>query len=251
MNKFLRNHLLFEDDDLIFVDKPPGLLSVADRFDSEKPHLFRILRGYYPEVYPVHRLDQNTSGVIVFAKSKEIQRSLSELFEAKQVKKEYIALCDNTPPEAQGFIDQPIKENARKKGSYIVSDLGKKALTHYEVVKSWSLHSLLKVSIMTGRTHQIRVHLGYIGCPLMVDPAYGARSEFFLSTIKKKKVNLKKGEDEQPLLHRTPLHAHSISFQIDEDQKAYNIKSELPKDIKAMIYQLDKRFSSEQREIIS
>ena len=242
MHKYLRENILYEDKDLVFIDKKAGTLSVPDRFDSTKIHLKGILQTAYAEIYPLHRLDQYTSGVIVFAKNAETHRKCSELFANREVRKEYMGLCINDPPEQNGVIDAGIKENQSKRGTYSVSDLGKSAITEYEMVKSWPGCSLLKLSIKTGRTHQIRVHLAYLGCPLLVDPTYGYYSEYFLSSIKRKKVNLKKGEFEKPLLTRTPLHASLLSFKNPNDGNILEIESKLPKDIRAICYQLDKRY---------
>ncbi len=245
MNKYLKTNTLYEDPNFIFINKTPGLLSISDRFDSKKAHIKGILLTEYEEIFPLHRLDQYTSGVMVFAKNAEAHKKCSELFEARKITKEYAALCLNRPEQDKGIIDTPIAENNTKRGTYTLSDRGKQATTEYEVIGTWPNYSLLKLSIKTGRTHQIRVHLSYKGCPLLVDPVYGYYSEYYLSAIKRKKVNLKKGEKEKPLLTRTPLHATLLSFRNPIDGKILEVRSELPKDIKAVCYQLDKRYGGE------
>ena len=192
VNKYLKENILYENADYIFINKKAGLLSIPDRFDANKSHLKRILLTEYPEIFQLHKLDQNTSGVMVFAKNGEALRQCSKLFEARKFTEEYMALCINRPPEDKGIIEQPIKENRAKRGSYLISNLGKAAHTEYEILHEWKSHCLLKLSIKTGRKHQIRVHLAYIGCPLLVDPVYGHYTEYYLSSIKKKKVNVKK-----------------------------------------------------------
>ncbi len=242
MNKYLRTNILLEDDQFVFINKEPGLLSIPDRFDSEKVNLKSMLRQQFGDIYTVHRLDLDTSGVIVFAKNAKAHADLSSLWQENKVHKKYVAITSNIPLSVSGTIDAPLREHKTKRGTYTVSDLGKESKTDYEVVQSWnSSYALLELVLHSGRTHQIRVHLAYIGCPLMVDPTYGYQSKFFLSSIKKKKVNLGKGMTERPLLKRTPLHASLLKFKLPKG-KSYEVKSELPKDIKAIKYQLDKRY---------
>ena len=244
MNKYLKTNILSEDDDFVFINKEAGLLSIPDRFDHEKINLKSMLKAAYGEIFTVHRLDLNTSGVMVFAKHAESHAAISALWQNGEVQKKYHALTTNVPSSQAGTIEASIKEHTTKRGTYIVSNLGKESITDFEVIKSWEGYAFLELTLKTGRTHQIRVHLAYIGCPLMVDPTYGYQSEFYLSSIKKKKINLKKGMIEKPLLRRTPLHAFSLSFK-ESNGKFYQINCPLPKDIKAIKYQLNKRFGGQ------
>jgi RluA family pseudouridine synthase len=248
VNKYLRTHILLEDDDFIFVNKKAGLLSIPDRFDAEKANLKTMLQNEYGEIFTVHRLDLNTSGIIVFAKNAEAHSDISTIWQENKVHKEYIAITANIPPSETGTIEAPIREHKTKKGTYVVSNLGKECRTDYKVLHSWeNSYALLQMALHSGRTHQIRVHLAYIGCPLVVDPTYGYHSEFYLSSIKKKKVNIKKGMEERPLLSRTPLHASFLKFEIPGQDK-YEVRSDYPKDIKAIKYQLDKRYGAKTNE---
>jgi len=240
VNKFLKNNILKEDNDYVFINKVSGLLSVPDRFDADIPNLKAMLREHYGEIYVVHRLDRDTSGVIVFAKNEIAHKALSEHWQENKVTKNYIAITANIPPSDLGIIEAPIAEIQSKKGNYAVSNLGKAAVTHYEIKETFGEYALLDIRLETGRTHQIRVHLAYIGCPLVVDPAYGYQDAFYLSSIKKKKINLKKGMVERPLVSRTPLHACHLSFSLSG--KDYSVEAPIPKDIKALRYQLEKRY---------
>jgi len=242
--KYLKTNILYEDEYFVFINKESGILSIPDRFDQNKIHLKGLLMSFYPEIYVLHRLDQNTSGLMVFAKTAEAHKIGSEIFESRDIVKEYMALTINCPSQLNGSIVEPIIEHKNKKSTYVVSELGKESHTDYEVQESWGDFAYIKLRIQTGRTHQIRVHLAYIGCPLIVDPVYGYYSEYFLSSIKRKKVNIKKGQFEKPLLTRTPLHASRISFVHPLTQKLYNVECPIPKDIKAVKYQLDKRYNS-------
>ena len=242
MNKYLRSNIIHEDEELIFVNKTAGILSIPDRYDQNIPNLKSILSDYCQNIFVMHRLDKDTSGITVFAKTEEAHKSISEQWQNNGVEKTYLAITSNIPSSETGTIEAPIQEHQSKKGTYVVSNLGKPSTTHFEVVSTFGEYALLKLKIDTGRTHQIRVHLSYIGCPLLVDPVYGYQSQFFLSSIKKKKMNLKKGMEERPLLSRTPLHASSLQFKLPLNNQTYSVKSELPKDIRAIQYQLEKRF---------
>ncbi len=122
----------------------------------------------------------------------------------------------------------------------LISAKGKQAHSRYRVIDFFASYSLIEVELLTGRTHQIRVHLQSIGHPLLVDPFYGNRSEFKLSSLKGRKFNLKKGTEERPLLDRAPLHAHRLAFVHPVSGEKLTFSSEMPKDMRATINQLRK-----------
>lgn len=232
--------VLFEDDDLIALNKPSGLLTIPDRFDPELPSLKTILSQQYENLFIIHRIDKDTSGLIVFAKNAAAHKYYSQLFEARSVEKKYWALVHGQMSSPSGTFDQPIGEHFQVKGKMAVSRKGKPAVTHYEVVETFQSYSWLRLSIETGRTHQIRVHLQDAGHPVVCDPLYGTDAPLLLSSIKKKKFKLSKDtEEEQPLLNRLALHAFSLGFQNQRDEKVL-IEAPLFKDMVATLKQLEK-----------
>lgn len=232
--------IIHQDDQIVVVEKPAHLLTIPDRHDADLPSLVHLLsRRTKQTILPVHRLDKPTSGLLVFAKTKTAQRQLSQQFEQRLVQKIYLALVEGRPREPQGDIKAALAPHPTKPGRMMVSVKGKAAHSKYEVVDFFGDYSLLQVDLLTGRTHQIRVHLQSIGHPLLVDPFYGSRSELKLSSLKRN-YQLKKGTEERPLLSRVPLHAHKLHFQHPENGNELTFTSELPKDMRATIQQLKK-----------
>ena len=232
--------ILYEDEHLIVVDKPADVLTVPDRHDPDLPNLKHLLAERHGTIIPVHRLDRPTTGALVFARTPEAHRALSMQFEGRQVEKVYLALVDGVPDPQEGEIDEPIAPHPAKVGRMMVSSRGKFARTDYKVMETFGKFSLVGVQIFTGRTHQIRVHLAYLGHPLIVDPLYGKREGFLLSEIKGRRYNLGKHETERPLLTRVPLHASRLGFHHPVTEEWMHYTVDLPKDMRAMINQLSK-----------
>ena len=231
--------ILYEDDHLIALNKPAGLLSIPDRFLTNKPNLKSLLEKKYGEIYVLHRLDHNTSGVIVFAKTAESHADLSLQIENQKCKKEYWALTYK-PQLESGEINAPIAESLKNRGFYKVHDRGKKAISKYQTIQTWQRYALLSLELITGRTHQLRVHLKYIGAPLLTDDKYSNSKEFFLSEIKR--INRKREDIERPLLKRSSLHARRFECQHPVSGETLVFLAPLFKDMKAVISQLVKRY---------
>lgn len=219
------------------MNKPAGMLSVPDRTQSEIS-LKDILIEKYGTIFTVHRLDKETSGIILFAKDEISHKYLSKAFEEKTVEKYYVGLVHGTPPQS-GTIDGPIMEHPVQKGLMIVNRKGKPSLTDYELQESFGKYSLVKFRIHTGRTHQIRVHAKNIGYPIACDPLYGDGKPILLSSIKKKYNLSKNEEEERPILNRVALHSYQLKFT-DADGNAFDLVAELPKDIRALVQQMKK-----------
>ena len=209
-------NIVFEDDWLLVVNKPAGIAihpSVLHYSDS----LCNGIRFYFDKIglkkkiRPVNRLDLNTSGLVVFAKCEYIQECLINQMKKNQFKKEYLAVCDGIFDEKSGTINLPI---ARKENSIIercISENGQTAITHYEVLKEFDNYSLVKCSLETGRTHQIRVHMSAIGHPLLGDSLYGSISD---------------------LINRQALHCYNLQFIHPVYNNDLNFFGDLPNDFK-------------------
>lgn len=229
--------ILFENDDMVVLNKPAGLLSIPDRFGKEAS-LKSMLQEKYTTIFTVHRLDKETSGLILFAKTALAHQQLSALFEGRTIEKKYLGLVIGHPAQ-NGSIDQAIMEHPGKKGQMVTHAKGKAALTSYEVIKYYKNFAWLSFQIHTGRTHQIRIHSQHIGNPIVSDDMYGDGKKLLLSTIKKKNFKLSKiEEEERPLLARQALHAYSLQFEFNE--KLFQFQAPLPKDLTATLKQLDK-----------
>ncbi len=228
--------ILFENDDVIAINKPPGLLSIPDRQGKELS-LKELLLRRFSSIFVVHRLDKFTSGVIVFAKNAEAHKNLSRQFEDRLTEKYYVGLVHGTLKEEKGIIESSLMEHPSQKNKMIVHAKGKPALTGYEVLEAFQSYAWLKFRLHTGRMHQIRVHMQSLGNSLVCDDIYGNGAPLLLSGIKSKYKLSKNAEEEQPLLSRLALHSFSLSFQLNA--KMY-VEAQPPKDLRAVLQQLRK-----------
>jgi len=231
--------LIFENDDFIVLNKPSGLLSIPDR-EGKEISLKKLLQGKYDPIFTVHRLDKDTSGVIVFAKNKETHKNLSLQFEEKQTEKIYVGLVTGSLINKKGSIDASIAEHPVKKGLMIIHRKGKEALTTYEVKEDFGIYSWMQFQIHTGRTHQIRIHMKHIGHPVVCDELYGDGQPILLSSIKRNYKLSKEVEEERPILNRLALHAFKLKFK-GRDRTTNEFEAPVPKDLRATLQQLAKR----------
>lgn len=232
--------ILYEDDDLVIINKPAGMLVIPDRFNAEIPSLGRMLETKLGQkIWIVHRLDRGTSGTICFAKNESCHAYLSQLFENRNVSKFYTGLVIGFVSPPQGRIEKAIMEHPTTKGKMVIAKKGKASVTDYKVLEQWPLYSLVEFQIHTGRTHQIRVHMQSIGHPLVCDELYGDGKPFLVSAIKRKYRLSDKEETEKPLLNRLALHASRLEFK-KADGKEIIAEAPLPKDIQACVKQLNK-----------
>lgn len=225
--------ILFEDNDIVVVNKPPFLSTLEDR--HEKQNLLALARGYTGDAQVAHRLDKDTSGVLAIAKNPEAYRHLSMQFEHRTVAKFYHAVADGIHNFDHLLVDIPILK--QDDGVVKLSKReGKPAQTYFTSVKPYKHHTLIECQPVTGRMHQIRVHLASLGASISGDDMYGGKP-FFLSKIKRD-FNLKKDTEEQPFMKRMALHAFQLHFKdlAGNDQK---IEAPYPKDLYALIRQLD------------
>ncbi|MBS1745717.1 MAG: RluA family pseudouridine synthase [Bacteroidetes bacterium] len=233
----MKPEIIFEDDVLVAINKPSGLLSIPDR-EGKEISLKKILLEKYGEIFTVHRLDKATSGVIVFAKDETTHAVLSQLFESRETEKIYFGLVQGSLSPATGRITEPIMQHSSGNGKMVLHAKGKPSVTEYEVVEDFKRFSWVKFKILTGRTHQIRIHSQFTGHSIVCDELYGNGEPVFISSLKKK-YNLSKNEEaEKPILSRLALHSASLKFLVND--REYFFEAPLPKDIKALLQQLRK-----------
>lgn len=229
---------LFENDDFIVLNKPSGMLSIPDRTQSQ-PSLKDFLIGKLGGIFTVHRLDKDTSGVIVFAKNDTAHKYLSQQFEDRTAQKVYNGLVSGKLAASTGVIDEPIAEHFSKNGTMMINDKGKPSVTAYQLLEQFRSFSWMQFQILTGRTHQIRVHMKHLGHPISCDELYGDGKAIMLSSFKKKFNLAKSADEERPLLNRLALHAAQLNFKdLLGNQQDY--EAPLPKDLSAMLQQLRK-----------
>ncbi len=233
--------IIWEDSNYVAVNKPSGWLSIPDRFDANKPNILGFLNKLYPKVYVIHRIDKDTSGLILFAKNAEAHQWANDQFSSHSVCKKYLTLVIGRTPE-EGEINFKITEDPIHAGRMMCHHkYGKESLTIYKTIANYACGmSLLEVEPKTGRTHQIRVHCLTAGFPLVIDPFYGGEEGIFLSAIKRKFKLSVNQEQENPLMNRLTLHASSLEFIPLGSTSPIKIEAPLTKDFRAVVQQLNK-----------
>ena len=238
--------VIHEDENIIAVNKAPGFSTGGDRWDKTEERLDKLVAGIRPgiKIFTVHRIDRETSGLVVFAKNEKAHRSLSLAFEKAEIKKRYIAVVCGRPPWKETACELPLVPDGNKKHMTIIDKFrGKKSLTRFTVLGSAGGFSVLEAVPETGRTHQIRVHAAALGFPVACDNLYGKDTSVLLSGIKKNY----RGDlfQEKPLLARLGLHALELKLGgWDEGQgTSLSLFAPLPKDMAVLIKQIEKTAS--------
>jgi len=239
-NKKQKPQIIFEDEAIVVLNKPPFLRAIPDRYRADLPNILDLMRQKYGEIFIVHRLDMETSGAIILAKTKEAHKHLNQQFESRSVDKKYLTLVEGSNFPEEGEIDAAIGSHPTMKRQRVTTK-GKKSVTQYKLVEAFQGFALVEAKILTGRMHQIRVHFESIGFPLAVDAVYGRRESLSITDIKKGKIRFAKGEDSaNPLIERSTLHSWKIGFEHPTTGERMNFEADLPKDFRATVNQMRK-----------
>lgn len=231
--------IIYEDDYIVAVNKQAGILAVPDRYNPNIINLKHLLGLKYGEIFVVHRLDKGTSGIMIYAKDAVTHKAFNEMFENQTIEKIYHVLVRGIFPKNEIDIDIPIMPSQGKKGMSIPSARGKYSLTKVKVLDRFDRATLLECNLVTGRSHQIRVHLSTLGFPLYVDNDYGGFESFKISDFKKR-FNLKKNTEEKPILDRLSMHAYSIKFEHPITKETIYLTADYHRDFAAMLQLLQK-----------
>jgi RluA family pseudouridine synthase len=241
--------VLFEDDTLLAIDKPTRLLVSPDRYDIMRPNIMRLLhtdiaRGakWVQErgltyIANAHRLDFETTGILLLAKNKPALVSLANQFGSELAKKVYLTLVTGSPENDEFDNNARLGQHPTKIGIVRVDEKnGKRSYTAFETIDRFKGYTYLRCRPRTGRTHQIRVHLQHRGLPILGDQLYGG-PQLLLSKLKKD-YHLKRGKTERPLIDRVALHAHELRITHPVTNAEVVITSQLPHDMEVALKML-------------
>ena len=238
--------VVFEDQDLLAINKPASLLTSPDRYDPNRPNLMRLLHSGVADSKPwakarglnylanAHRLDFETTGVLLLAKNKPVLVTLANAFGSEKPLKTYVALVQGTPPEDEFEVDAPIAPHPTNIGLMRVEPKrGKKSRTRFSVLEKFRGYTLLKCQPFTGRTHQIRVHLRHVRLPIIGDTLYRG-GKLWLSELKRN-FRLKPNKEERPLIATMALHAETLSLAHPVTDEQITVTAPWPKDLEVAV----------------
>ena len=238
--------VVYEDENIAAVNKSSGIAVSPDRWDPGMERLDRQVADFLrlEKIYTVHRIDKETSGLVVFAKDSGTHKSLSLAFEGRQIQKRYIAVVHGRPSWKETVCDLGLVPDGNKRHLTIIDKFrGKKSFTGFRLLACAGNYSVLEARPETGRTHQIRVHLAALGHPIVCDELYGKNKPVFLSSFKRGWRG--DPQEERPLLSRLGLHAAELQIPAvvrgqNDGQESLSLKAGLQKDMAALIKQMEK-----------
>jgi len=233
MKNNFRDWIIHEDDFCIVINKPPFISSLDER-DTTKDSIIRLAKAYHEDAQLCHRLDKETSGALLIAKDPETYRELSMAFEDRQVEKVYHAVTDGAIQFDEEVVDLSIYVN--RSGKPRLDPGGKEAVTLFHSLEVFGHHTLMECMPVTGRMHQIRLHLRALNFPISADGWYGGKPPY-LSRYKRN-FHTGRGKEETPMIGRFALHAHSLFLQTERIQ--LDIKAPYPKDFDVFVKLLQK-----------
>ncbi|MGP1587046.1 MAG: RluA family pseudouridine synthase [Treponemataceae bacterium] len=242
MNKFQQYSVIYSDCDIVVFNKKSGLLVAADRYDKNIPRLDILAEKEFGKLFAVHRIDKDTSGLIIFARNAQAHRGLSMQFENRKVEKIYHAIVYGHPVWKEKTVDLPLLVNADERHRTLVNKrFGAEAVTEFKNLGSCGPFSWIEARIITGRTHQIRAHLSQLKLNIVCDPLYGGNQKpIRLSEVKRNwKGNVL---EEKPLLNRLALHAYKISLKHPLTQEKLSFTAPYSKDMESVRNQFFKIF---------
>ena len=234
--------LLYSDDDIVVLSKRSGLLIAQDRYDEDAPRLDLIAEQEFGRLYAVHRIDKDTSGIVIYARNPEAHRSLSMQFENREVQKVYHCLVNGHPMWETLHVDlKLLPDGDTRHRTTVNSRFGKPSVTDFKLLGNCGPYSWIEARPHTGRTHQIRVHLQANNLTIVCDPLYsGNQKPVRLSDIKRKWNG--DTEEERPLLNRLALHAYMITITHPKTGEKMTFTAPYPRDMEAVRKQLAKIF---------
>jgi tRNA pseudouridine32 synthase / 23S rRNA pseudouridine746 synthase len=216
-------NILYSEEAIIILDKPAGLPVLPDGWEKDSNYLVKMLEEQFGKIFIVHRLDKTTSGVMVFARTAEAHRNLNMQFETHEAKKIYRAIAEGNPKWNEKIAKHPLRVNVGHKHRTMVDDKnGKPSETRFKVIKRYPDHVLLEAELMTGRTHQIRVHAYALGHPLLGDVLYSA--------------------PETKIISRPALHAYSLSFNHPQTNGRISFTAPYPTDFETALTSIETDF---------
>lgn len=231
--------IIFENNDLIIVNKPPFLASLDDRTGMGETNILRMAKKYHADAQVCHRLDKETSGAIIIAKNPEAYRHISIQFEKRKVNKIYHAIVQGQFVFENLLVDLPILNEGNKHVSIDRAE-GKRAETWFNSIKYFKHYTLVECKPVTGRMHQIRIHLATQRAAIVGDDMYKGKP-VYLSSFKRG-YKFSKDEEEQPIMKRFALHARQLSFK-DLQDNTIDITAPYPKDFEILLKLLEKHDS--------